>query len=203
MSAARLEDRRRAELRSKLSSIGEEFEQWRAASVRGALLSKHSSQIERTTEALAGLVDRIEQDLGDAEGEAVLGRSQRIERSVLDLHRLWDYFRSKLALRYVPWFQQPLYAVDELAWACYEPVQQAVAPELRAGLKNRRSRSSMAPGARTPPAAGARMRPRPSRAGCSGSSPRTTRSASCRSRSSACRGTSRSTFPTRRSSVTR
>ena len=135
MNAARLDDRRRAELRSKLSSVAAEFEHWRAASAKGELLRKHHSQIERTTRALAGLADRIEHDLGDAQGESVLGRSQQIERAVLDLHRLWDYFRSKLALRFVVWFQQPLYAVDELAWACYEPIQRAVAPELRDRLK--------------------------------------------------------------------
>jgi hypothetical protein len=135
MTGARLDDRRRAELRSKLASIGAEFEHWRAASAKGAPLRKHNSQIARTTEALAGLVARIEQDLDDAKGAAVLGRSEKVERSVLDLHRMWDYFRSKLALRYVTWFQQPLYAVDELAWGCYEPVQQAVAPALRARLK--------------------------------------------------------------------
>ena len=134
MAGVTLADRRRAELRGKLHSITEEFAHWRAESVKGAPLRKHNSQIARTTTTLSSLVGRIEDDLG-APGEAILGRAERIERSVLELHRLWDYFRSKLALRYVSFFQQPLYAVDELAWACYEPVQLAVAPELRAQLK--------------------------------------------------------------------
>jgi hypothetical protein len=136
MSGPTLAERRGAELESKLASIAGEFEQWRAASVKGALLRKHNSQIERITIALASLAGRIESDLTAAAGSGeILGRAQRIERSVLELHRLWDYFRSKLALRYVTWFQQPLYAVDELAWACYEPPQQAVPAELRAKLK--------------------------------------------------------------------
>ena len=83
-------------------------------------------QIRRVTKALDAMRIRIEQDVEAAAGDDVLARARRLERSILELHRLWDYFRSKLALRSVSWFQQPLYAVDELAWACYEPLQLAV-----------------------------------------------------------------------------
>ena len=125
MSNAPLADRRRAELHAKLASIELEFGRWRDASERGQPLRKHHRQIRRVTKALDAMRIRIAQDVEAAAGDDVLARARQLERSILELHRLWDYFRSKLALRSVSWFQQPLYAVDELAWACYEPLQLA------------------------------------------------------------------------------
>jgi hypothetical protein len=135
VSNAPLADRRRAELHAKLASVELEFERWRDASKQGQPLRKHHSQIRRVTRALDAMRIRIAQDVEVAAGNSVLARARQLERSILELHRLWDYFRSKLALRSVSWFQQPLYAVDELAWACYEPLQLAVAGGRPADLK--------------------------------------------------------------------
>jgi hypothetical protein len=121
-----LTDRRRAELHAKLASVKLEFGRWRDASEQGQPLRKHYRQIRRVTKALDAMCMRIAQDVEAAAGDDVLAQARQLERSILELHRLWDYFRSKLALRSVSWFQQPLYAVDELAWACYEPLQLAV-----------------------------------------------------------------------------
>ena len=135
MSNAPLADRRRAELHAKLASAELEFESWRDASKQGQPLRKHYRQIRRVTKALDAMRLRIAHDVDAAAGDDVLAGARQLERSILELHRLWDYFRSKLALRSVSWFQQPLYAVDELAWACYEPLQLAVAGSRPADLK--------------------------------------------------------------------
>jgi hypothetical protein len=125
MNNVPLADRRRAELYAKLASVKLEFDRWRDASEQGQPLRKHYRQIRRVTKALDVMRMRIAQDVEAAAGDDVLAQARQLERSILELHRLWDYFRSKLALRAVAWFQQPLYAVDELAWACYEPLQLA------------------------------------------------------------------------------
>ncbi len=126
MNNVLLADRRRTELHAKLASVELEFDRWRDASEPFQPLRKHYRQIRRVTKALDAMRIRIAQDVEAAAGDDVLARARQLERSILELHRLWDYFRSKLALRMVSWFQQPLYAVDELAWACYEPLQLAV-----------------------------------------------------------------------------
>jgi hypothetical protein len=126
MSNTTLADRRRAELLAKLGSVEVEFQHWRDASEPGQPLRKHYRQIRRVTRALGACGARIKEDIEAAAGNDVLARARRLERSILEVHRLWDYFRGKLALRSVSWFQQPLYAVDQLAWACYEPLQMAV-----------------------------------------------------------------------------
>ncbi|MBX3001461.1 MAG: hypothetical protein KF893_23270 [Caldilineaceae bacterium] len=54
---------------------------------------------------------------------------------VLGAHRIWAYFRSKLALRDIAWLMQDLTTADELAWVCYQPVRDqakragTIAPE--------------------------------------------------------------------------
>ena len=126
MTNVPLADRRRTELHAKLASVELEFDRWRDASEQGQPLRKHYRQIRRVTMALDAMRLRIAHDVDAAAGDDVLAGARQLERSILELHRLWDYFRSKLALRTVSWFQQPLYAVDELAWACYEPLQLAV-----------------------------------------------------------------------------
>jgi hypothetical protein len=126
MTNVPLADRRRTELHAKLASVMQEFGRWRDASEQGQPLRKHHRQIRRVTKALDAMRLCIAHDVDAAVGDDVLARARQLERSILELHRLWDYFRSKLALRSVSWFQQPLYAVDELAWACYEPLQLAV-----------------------------------------------------------------------------
>jgi hypothetical protein len=134
-TAASLPDRRRAELHAKLASVEAEFRRWRDVSEKGQPLRKHYSQIRRVTKALERIRERIAQDLDAAAGDDVLAQARHLERSILELHRLWDYFRSKFVLRQVTWFQEPLYVVDELTWACYQPLQLAVAANRPTDLK--------------------------------------------------------------------
>lgn len=122
-------NRKRLELEQKVHSLAVDFAQWRSVSEAGQPLEKHHTQIRRVArqlEAAQGpLIARIEQ--AAAEG-TLLGVSFDLEADVLELHRIWDFFRSKFALRHVAWFRPFLTAADELAWACYRPaVEKAVA----------------------------------------------------------------------------
>jgi hypothetical protein len=112
--------RKAAELTAKLDSVDLEFAHWRADSAPGQPLEKHHTQIRRITQRLAALNDHVREAL---DGPGLLDGWQEIELLVLDVHQLWDFFRTKLALRYVPWLRRPLIAADELAWACYRPAQ--------------------------------------------------------------------------------
>jgi hypothetical protein len=124
-------ERTAAELRSKLASLDRELTAWRDAT-RGddAPLRRHHTQVE----AIAGTLGQAASDLayglrGAEEGTWILERAVLIERRILDLHRLWGFFRDKLALRFVPWLEEPLLVADDLAWACYAPMQSFIPPE--------------------------------------------------------------------------
>lgn len=119
--------RKVVELRGKLAGIGDEFDVWLAETGHGKPLRKHHSQVARLTEQLrcmaAGVGQRIDElSLDDDE---ILAQCRTVQAKMLEVHRIWDYFRSKLNLRYVSWFQPYLATADEFAWRCYEPVQQA------------------------------------------------------------------------------
>jgi hypothetical protein len=125
--------RKTAELTEHLQSITRELAQWReAAGEDGRPLWRHHTQIE----AIAGALDEVARLVGNeleaaGGGDWIFERAPDVERKILDLHRLWGFFRDKLALRYVPAFQDALLVADDLAWACYEPAQQRLAEDSR------------------------------------------------------------------------
>jgi hypothetical protein len=99
-------------------SLREDLTAWQKAT-EGPPLNKHASQVAgivgQLTGALAGL---------EAAEEGVPGE---LEQAIGDYLHIWDFFRSKLALRYVPWYQAQLAVADDLAWAAFQPIRDAAA----------------------------------------------------------------------------
>lgn len=122
MSTA-IPQRKIVELRGKAASLVEEFADWRQRSEQGGPLAKHHSQIRRVTAQLDAFCAGITEKLAGDAAAAVLAQCRRLEMLILELHRIWDFFRAKLAQRDVALFKKYLDAVDELAWKCYEPAQ--------------------------------------------------------------------------------
>jgi hypothetical protein len=119
----RVAERKLAELQGKLAGIAAEFDWWRADAGENRPLRKHQSQITRLTDQLGGLAGRVQDEIGQArrDGGDILAASRDLQLRILEVHRLWDFFRSKLNLRYVAWFGPYLAVADEFAWACYRP----------------------------------------------------------------------------------
>jgi hypothetical protein len=121
-----------AELRAKLAGLQCELDEWQAATAEGGMLRRHHTQIQAVAGTLmqvsAGLAAQIE---GVDQGMWILDRAGSLDRRIMDLHRLWGFFRAKFALRYVPWLEAPLVTADDLAWACYSPVQNYVDQDRR------------------------------------------------------------------------
>lgn len=110
------------ELLHQKETLRREFADWRARSQANQPLEKHKSQIERLTAQLEGFLAAA----GDPNPAAPsFADNERIYTRLLGAHRIWAYFRSKLALRDVAWLRSALIAADELAWKCYEPARLA------------------------------------------------------------------------------
>jgi hypothetical protein len=123
--------RKRIELQQKLASLRWEFDEWRARSEETQELEKHHTQVRAVTRILEELAGPVDQALENAaQGDHVLAESISTELTILELHRIWEFFRSKLALRYVPWFENYLLAADEFAWSCYAPCLQFTQAEV-------------------------------------------------------------------------
>ncbi|MEB8340609.1 hypothetical protein [Streptomyces endophyticus] len=111
-----------AELESLLDGLGDELTAWRRLTVgERAPLEKHHSQLRSVEGMLSEGIAAARAELAAGSGAAAL------PVLVLDLHHVWDYFRSKFALRRLDEYRGYLDAADELAWACYEgPLRAAL-----------------------------------------------------------------------------
>ncbi len=113
--------RKRVELLAKLENLIDELDKWLEVSRPNAALEKHHTQIRRVERQLRSVGLRLQDDIRSAD----IGPDwRRLERQTLDLYRVWDFFREKFALRFIPWLQPYLIMADEFAWACYQPIQQ-------------------------------------------------------------------------------
>ena len=132
-----LAQRKKIELQQKLASLQRELTNWRDQSKAYAPLEKHQSQIHRMTIQLEGLNSQIETELNQLAdtGPGVLSKARALEVSMLESHRVWEFFRSKLTLRSIEWFNSYLIAADELAWECYSAAQLKLDPNYLAKEK--------------------------------------------------------------------
>lgn len=119
-------ERKVVELREKVAGITAEFALWLAESGDTRPLRKHHSQIVRLTDQLGGLAGAVsaEIDAVPLDGDDILDVGRDLQMRMLEVHRVWDFYRSKLNLRYVEWFRPYLGALDEFASACYECAAQ-------------------------------------------------------------------------------
>ena len=125
-----LSKRKKIELITKLASLQQEWSDWRDKSKAAQVLEKHHSQIHRITVRLEELQKEMikELDLLENDPPGVLARARELEELMLEIHRVWEFFRSKLSLRSVNWFSKYLAAADDLAWDCYRAAQLNLSP---------------------------------------------------------------------------
>src|SRR5690349_658478 len=101
--------RKVSDLNQKLAGLGSEFEAWRQRSAEQGDLAKHHTQIRRVIEQLEVCRCRCEQEVKDADrAGASLERCRELEAMILDVHRIWEFFRGKLVLRGLNWFSRYL-----------------------------------------------------------------------------------------------
>jgi hypothetical protein len=129
--------RKRCELQAKLSGVSLEFEYWLSESERGKEFEKHNSQISRILKPLQLMQKQLEGEMSKVAGdaEAVLTQCRDIERRILVVYRIWEFFRTKFLLRRSDLFKNYLAFCDELAWNCYRLAANAARAGERARLK--------------------------------------------------------------------
>jgi hypothetical protein len=116
--------RKRAELQAKLKALPAELDSWRALSATGmSPLAKHNTQIRRLAAQVEGLQAQIAADVDAlATDDDVLREARTMEKRLLAVQSVWEFFRSKLVLRAQPPFDMFLRSSDAFAWACYAPM---------------------------------------------------------------------------------
>jgi hypothetical protein len=115
-------ERKKLELDAKSQALAGELAHWRAVSAANQPYEKHHSQIARISARLDSVITGIAKEVAglDDTTDAVLIAGQRIEERLLAAHLVWDFFRSRLAMRGDAFLKTYLDACDEFAWSCYE-----------------------------------------------------------------------------------
>ncbi len=108
-------------------SLREDLAAWQQAT-EGPPLNKHASQV-------GGIVGQLTEALAGLEASVPEAAPGELEQVIGDYLHIWDFFRSKLALRYVPWYQPLLAAADDLAWAAFQPMRDAAAGHVLGELR--------------------------------------------------------------------
>jgi hypothetical protein len=119
-----IREKKRAEIMRRLSALGSELDTWQEQSQPKKPFAAHQSQILRISNQLRGLEGEIVKRI--AASKDLLDEGKQIQRMSLELHRIWEFFRSKLAQRNITWYHNYLCVADELAWACYKPARDLV-----------------------------------------------------------------------------
>jgi hypothetical protein len=113
-------DRKVSELRFKLQSLPDELKSWRERSSANQALEKNHSQIRRLTLRVEGLHGKVISEFKDLEEKGkLLLFADSLERKALAVHMVWDFFRSKFALREVGAFAPFLALADAFTRECY------------------------------------------------------------------------------------
>lgn len=117
---------RKEELSRRVGALTSELAAWKTRSTNQLDMDVHFSQLQ----ALATLVDALvagQREIAkslDPEGEP--GKFQeagfQLIMEIIRGQRIWDFFRSKLELRFSPDFHDSLWVADTIAWDCYRPV---------------------------------------------------------------------------------
>lgn len=116
--------RRRAALTDKLDTLALDFAQWTALTAKDAPFEKHHTQVRRLVRRLDRLRETLATDVGKIRANSAQGmaKGHALERDVLLLHAMWDFYRAKFSQRLMPGMKRFLDAADDYAWACVQPM---------------------------------------------------------------------------------
>ncbi|MER5971946.1 hypothetical protein ABT112_19795 [Streptomyces sp. NPDC002055] len=104
--------RHAAELHDGLQGLREELLLWTEYTRPGGPLQRNHSQFARIAATLSGAISATQERI-------TVPPPADLPAEVLDLHHIWDYFRSKLLLRHIASHATFLTVADELAWSGY------------------------------------------------------------------------------------
>jgi hypothetical protein len=111
--------RKQAEVERKLTALDEEFQRWLAATsgVKPAFPKQHT-QVRAVVSRLRGFQEAVRDMMAE---HPSFSTAREMARTLLAIHRIWEFFRAKLAQRYETAFAGYLAVADEFAWLCAQP----------------------------------------------------------------------------------
>lgn len=113
-------------LSRRVASLPTELDTWLKRAEADNMLEKNFSQIEVLDHFMRTLCALNEDSLNalDPTGDVdvFLSNALDLTKDVTKSHFIWDFFRDRLELRFVPQFQQPLLMADLISYDCYTKI---------------------------------------------------------------------------------
>lgn len=113
-------------LSRRVASLPAELDTWIEWAAADNTLQKNFSQIQALDHFMRALCRLNEDGFNglDPSGniDAFLDSALQLSANVIKAHTIWDFFRDRLELRFVPQFQQPLLVADLVSYDCYTTV---------------------------------------------------------------------------------
>jgi hypothetical protein len=117
---------RREELQRRVESLPKEVAAWKDRSTQALDMNAHFSQLESLGVFMDALINRqrilLEQLDATTNSEDFRNTAFQLVQEIIKAQRVWEFFRSKLELRFSPDFKDLLWVADTVAWDCYRPV---------------------------------------------------------------------------------
>jgi len=106
--------------------ISAELDAWVAWTAAGSTLARNFSQIEALDYFMRRLCQSNERSVSalDPAGNAdvFLDNTLGLTANLIKFHAVWEFFRDRLELRFVPLFQQSLLMADLVSYDCYRTI---------------------------------------------------------------------------------
>lgn len=122
---------RKAEFRRRVEAIPKELDDWNAKASAVLDLNAHFSQLQAIQTLMNIFIDRqrelIDGLRADGDPTEFLDRVSDVVGQILRSQFVWDFFRSKLQLRFDPLHKDSLWVADTIAWDCYRPTLERAA----------------------------------------------------------------------------
>ncbi len=119
-----------AEVGARVDAFRGELEEWNQQAAQGTILERHHTQLRSVTHVMASAAEAIVERLhvlDDRFGEDVdWNQIASVRRTADTLADIWQLFLEAFGMRSVASFSLHLQIADELAWACYAPVNRLV-----------------------------------------------------------------------------
>jgi hypothetical protein len=120
-------ERKEESLRQKLAALTSAIDTWMTERRGSKAFHIHHSQLAALEDLLRGVRGGIELELQEASASGqLLARAPDLEEMILAGYQIWEFYRAKFAQRLEIQFQKHMRIADEFAWACYQPLRDAV-----------------------------------------------------------------------------
>ncbi len=125
-------ERRRALTLAGHAGLEREIGRWAARWGEEDPDGRHGSQREALEGLFEGALTRLGQEAAAIPGELSSGlfyeRCREVDKGVVWLRRIWDYYAARVDQRRDPRLARALRAADEIVWSCYQPAFGGGAP---------------------------------------------------------------------------